>query len=56
MRKKEEGQHLVRDVATRQKQEEKAREKELEEGEEEGVLDKDELLGHSEGTEEEGKH
>ena len=53
MRKKEEGQHLVKDIATRQKQE-KAREKELEEGEEEGVLDKDEL--HSEGTEEEGKH
>ena len=53
MRKKEESQHLVRDVATRQKQE-KAKEKELEEGEEEGVLDKDEL--HSEGTEEEGKH
>ena len=53
MRKTEESQHLVRDVATRQKQE-KAKEKELEEGEEEGVLDKDEL--HSEGTEEEGKH
>ena len=53
MRKKEESQHLVRDVAIRQKQE-KAKEKELEEGEEEGVLDKDEL--HSEGTEEEGKH
>ena len=39
MRKKEESQHLVRDVATRQKQE-KAREKELEEAVEEGVLDK----------------
>ena len=39
MRKKEEGQHVVRDVARRQKQE-KAREKELEEAVEEGVLDK----------------
>ena len=39
MRKKEEGQHLVKDIATRQKQE-KAREKELEEAVEEGVLDK----------------
>ena len=47
MRKKEEGQHLVRDAATRQKQE-KAREKDLEEGVEEVVLD-DTLVETSDG-------